>query len=234
MAPVAAAIARQTVLRQNGPRPGRDDRCRHVDGVAGARPEDAGLLGRLVRTGAPQLVGPVGAHDDERRAGVVGLEHGGVQVGDGGAGRRDHHHRRTGPAGQAQGEEPGAALVDPHVQAEPTGPLGGEHGIGQRCRPGAGAQDDLADAVPHQLVDQDRREGGGRGHERGFCHPLSTRSSDTERTGRPSTPPAEACQASRPATVPRGAPSATRTGRRSPRAGGCARRPARRHPWCAP
>ncbi len=141
---------------------------------------------------------------------MVGLEHRGVQVGDGRAGRRQDGHGRTGAAGQAQGQEPRAALVDPHVQSQAAGPLGGEHGVGQRRRPGAGAQDDLADAVPHQLVDQDRREGGGRGHERGFCHPLSTRSSDTERTGRPSTSPAEACQASRPATVPRGAPSATR------------------------
>ena len=70
----------------------------------------------------------------------------------------------TGAAGQPEGEEPGAALVDPHVQPQPPGPLGSEHGVGQRGRPGAGAEHDLADAVPDQLVDEHGRQRLGRVH----------------------------------------------------------------------
>ena len=237
------------------PEAGARDGRRHVRGIAGARPEDAGLHGRLVGTRSAQLVGPVGADDDQRGAGVVGLHHRGVQVGDRRARRGHHGHGRSRAASEPEGEEAGAALVDPHVQPQPPGPLGGEHGIRQRRRPRPRAEHDLADPVPDQLVDEHGRQCLGRVHGRksatagssyeprqarhspvisashaagapscASCQGLVTlrtgcsfrgrtrsmTSSDTERTGRPSTPPADACQASRPSIVPRGAPSATR------------------------
>ena len=94
----------------------------------------------------------------------------------------------TGAAGQAEREEPGAALVDPHVEAEPpararprarhtpavpTGSRGRARPRGRRC-------------VPARR--RGRSPARGRVHGRGVCHPLSTRSSDTERTGRPEHP----------------------------------------------
>ena len=184
---------------RTGPSPGRDDRRRQVDGVPGARPEDAGLLGGLVRAGAAQLVGPVGADDHERGAGVVGLEHRGVQVGDGRAGRRHHGHRARRTRGPARGRgtrrcarrpaRAGAAARPARRRARrrpaaPTGSRGTGRPRGRRSAPA-------------------RRPGPSRGRRTGsrawiLPPPARRRSSDTERTGRPSTPPAEACQASRP------------------------------------
>jgi hypothetical protein len=76
-------------------------------------------------------VGSVGGHDDERDACVVRLEHRRVQVGDGGAGCRDDRDRHPRSAGQTEREEPGAALVDPHVQPQVTGALGRHERVGQ-------------------------------------------------------------------------------------------------------
>ena len=62
------------------------------------------------------------------------------------------------------------AFVDPHVQAQAAGVLGGPRGIRQRGGSGAGAQDDLAHTGRDQSVDDRRRERQRIGHERGFCH----------------------------------------------------------------
>src|SRR5690606_8660770 len=83
--------------------------------------EDADLLGGLAGAGAAQLVGAVGAEDDEGDAAVRGLEDGRVEVGDGRAGGRDDGGGHAVGAGQAEGDEPGHPLVDAHVQAQPPG-----------------------------------------------------------------------------------------------------------------
>mgnify|MGYP006867823739 FL=1 len=51
--------------------------------------EDPDLVGRLVGPDTTQLGGPVGGEQQQRHGTVVGLEHGGVEIGDGGAARRD-------------------------------------------------------------------------------------------------------------------------------------------------
>ena len=79
--------------------------------------------GGLVGADPAQLVGPVGAQHDERHPRVRRLEHGGVQVGDGGSGCRDDHHGRARLDREAEREESGRALVDAHVQPQQPGGL---------------------------------------------------------------------------------------------------------------
>ena len=87
--------------------------------------------------------------------GGVGLGDGGVEVGHGRA--RGGHHRDGAAhpgqevgAGGAQGDEPGAALVQGDAQGHLTSGLGLLQGVGQRCAAGAGRQDGLADPAGHQ------------------------------------------------------------------------------------
>ncbi len=147
---------------------------RHV----GERPHRAAvhldLVGGLVRPGAAQGRRPVRGEDDERQAGVVGLEHRRVQVGHRGAAGRHDGDRLPRAPGQAEGEEAGGPLVDPGVQGERA--VGGRrvHGEGERRRAGAGTEHHVPDPAPHQLVDDGpgergravgRRGGGGHGSE---------------------------------------------------------------------
>ena len=122
--------------------------------------EDSGLHGRLVRADAAQLGRPVGREHDERHARVVRLEHGGVQVRDGGARRRHDDRRMPRLDREAQREESRTALVDAHVQAKESGAF--ELGRGERegLRPRARGDDDVAHAGAHELVEQRDCEGG--------------------------------------------------------------------------
>ena len=114
------------------------------------------LLGALVREGvrdvvvapgsrsqalalaAAELHRAVGGAHDEGHAGVVRLEHGGVQVRDGGA-RRGHDHRRTaGLDGRAERQEARAPLVDAHVQADRADAFELRRGEGERLGTRAG------------------------------------------------------------------------------------------------
>ncbi len=106
----------------------------HVPHEGDRRAEQPGLHGRLVAADAAELVRTVGAEHDHRYTGVVRLEHGGVQVRDGGARGR---HDRGGPAaldGEPEGEEPGGALVEPDVHRDPAGPFEGDGGEGEGLR----------------------------------------------------------------------------------------------------
>ena len=92
------------------------------------------------------------------------LQHRRVQFGHRGARRRHHRHRPAGGLGQPDGEEAAGPLVDPHVQAQPAGGVGGVQGEGERRRAGAGGQHRLADAAADQLVDEHPGERGGGVH----------------------------------------------------------------------
>ncbi len=137
---------------------GRGELVRPAD----RRTEEAALVGGLVGAGATQLVGAVGGEHQQRHPGMAGLEHGRVQVGDGGARRRDHRHRPPGQLGQAEGEEAGRALVHADVQPQPPGRVGLLQRVGQRRRPRPRAEHRLTDATSDHLV----HEHGGQGCRR--------------------------------------------------------------------
>ena len=126
-----------------------------ADGGAHLRAEVAELLHRLVGAGAQQLVGPVGAQHDQRHARVVGLDDRGPEVGDRGARRHRHAHRRARRDGQPDRQIAGGALVDADVQPEAAGPVGVVQGERQRRVARSGAQHDVADAAANQFVDDD-------------------------------------------------------------------------------
>ena len=139
------------------------------DGAPGGRAEHLGLqVGGLVGPGAAQARRPVGREQQQRQAGVVGLQDGRVQVRHGGA-RRGHHgrrHRRVG-GGAAERHEGGGALVVPHVQAHLPGALGGLERVGERGRARARAEHDVADAPREQGVhERGRRRRRGAAHRR--------------------------------------------------------------------
>ena len=141
-------------------RPGRPAHLRRhvgrqVDDQPRSPPEQARLLSGLVGAGAYQLVGAVGGEDQQGHPGGVGLCDGGMEVGHGRA--RGGHHRDGAAhpgqevgAGGAQGDEPGAALVQGDAQGHLASGLGLFQGVGQRCAAGAGGQDGLADPAGHQ------------------------------------------------------------------------------------
>ncbi len=108
-----------------------------------------------------QLGRPVGGQDQQRHAGLVGLDHRGVEVGGGGAGGAHQRDRALGPACEAEREEGRRALVDPHVQAEPRVAVDGD---GQRGRARAGGQHHVGEAAAHQLVHEHAGERGGGVH----------------------------------------------------------------------
>ena len=112
------------------------------------------LLGRLVGPGPAERGRAVGAHHDQGNVAVPRLEDGGVQVGDGGARRRDDRDRTPRRLGQAEREEAGPALVHPHVQ--PQGAVAVRRPQHQRERgaPGARREHDLADATREQRRDE--------------------------------------------------------------------------------
>ena len=88
---------------------------------AQGRCEEPGLLGGLAGAGADQLVGPVGADDEQGDAGGVGLADGRVKVGDGRARGGHDGGAATAPvqdvgAGGPQGDEAGTALIQHDAQ----------------------------------------------------------------------------------------------------------------------
>ena len=103
---------------------GRVDRDRRAGGEPHRAPEEARLADGLVGPGADQLRGPVGGQGEQRHAGVGRLQHRGVQVRRGRAGRRADRHRAAGPQREPEGQEPARALVDPHVQPQPARRVG--------------------------------------------------------------------------------------------------------------
>ena len=88
---------------------------------AQGRYEEPGLLGGLAGAGADQLVGPVGADDEQGDTGGVGLADGRVKVGDGRA-RGGHDGGAAAVpvqgvgAGDPQGDEAGTALIQHDTQ----------------------------------------------------------------------------------------------------------------------
>ena len=85
----------------DGARELADERTRgllrfQVDAGARVHAEEAGLEGGLGCADAAQLAGPIGANDEEGQARVGGLEDGGGQLGDGGAGGDDDGGQRAG------------------------------------------------------------------------------------------------------------------------------------------
>ena len=133
----------------------RSGRQREPHGVA----EDPGLDDGLVRARADQLRRTVRGEDEQRHAGVRRLEHGRVQVRHGRARRRHDGHRPARPQREAQREEAGGPLVDPHVQPQPTGGVRGVQRERERGAAGAGAQDGVGDPAAHELVDDHLRMG---------------------------------------------------------------------------
>ena len=93
--------------------------------------EDLPLVGRLVGAGAAQPCRSVGGDRKQADTGVLRLEHGGVQIGDGCAGRRDDGDGFARCLGQAEREEPGLTLVDPYVEANESLFVSGSKGQGE-------------------------------------------------------------------------------------------------------
>ena len=139
------------------------------DGAA----EELHLVDRLGCADAPGLDRPVGAEDHQRDRTVRGLHDGRREVGHGCARGADHGDRRPRDLGQAEGEEPGRALVDPHVQADPTRTVQAQGLEGQRGRARPGGEDDVAHALVDQLSQERPRQRGGRVHEVGTPGPGS-------------------------------------------------------------
>ena len=112
----------------------------------------------------PGLHRPVSAEDHQGDRAVGGLHHGRREVGHGRARRADHRDGRAGDLGQPQGEEPCRALVDPHVQADPTRTVQAQRLEGQRRRARPGGQDHVAHALVDQLGQQGPRQRRRRVH----------------------------------------------------------------------
>ena len=118
---------------------------------AGVTAEDPGLLDGLVGTRSAQF-GRTIRREQQQGDGVHrGLDDGGQQVGDRGAGGGDDGGGAAGGAGVAQREETRTALVEMHVRL-----LGGAARHRQRQRRGtrAGRDAKTVHAVPQQLFDE--------------------------------------------------------------------------------
>ncbi len=132
-------------------RAGTDVRPEH-----GGRPEDPGLGGRLVRARPANLGRTVRGDRDQRHSGMPRLEHGRMQIRDGGARGGDDRHGDARLEGEAECEEAGRALVDPHVhreRAEPIEPSGLER---EGLRPGSRRQHEMAHAALDQPPEEHR------------------------------------------------------------------------------
>ena len=91
------------------------------------------LFHGLVGTGAQQFVRTIGAQDDQRNAGVVGLDDGGSDVGHRRAGGHRNRNRPAASQCQTDGQVPGGPLIDPHMQSQPPRAVGVSQGEGQGC-----------------------------------------------------------------------------------------------------
>ena len=122
-----------------------------VDGLAGA--------------GVAQLGRAIGGADDQGRASVARLEHGGMEVGRCRPRGAEHDGRGSARLGGAEGEEGRRPLVEVHVEADAV--VGGK-GERERGRPRPRRHACLVHACPRPLVDQGASEGRGgvAGHAR--------------------------------------------------------------------
>ena len=91
---------------------------------AHGRTVEAPLVDGLRRAHPLELRRPIGGADDERHAVVVRLDDARVQLRRGGAARGQDHDGPIGRRGEPDGEEPGAAFVQPHVHRD----------LGTRCQ----------------------------------------------------------------------------------------------------
>ena len=78
----------------------------------------ADLVDRLPGADPTQLRRAVGAEDDQRNSGFVGLDDGGMQVGRGRSARAGDHRGRAGAERGAERGEAGAALVEDHDRVD--------------------------------------------------------------------------------------------------------------------
>ena len=118
------------------------------------------LVNGLVGAGAAQLGRPVGGQHQQRDAGLVRLDHRGVEVGRRRPRGADHRDRPPAGLGQPQGQERRRPLINPHMQAQPArgrALLPQRDGQGRAAR--AGGQHGLPQAAAHQLVNQGDGEG---------------------------------------------------------------------------
>jgi hypothetical protein len=123
---------------------------------AGGAAEEVRLVDRLRCADVDQLRRPVGRAHEQGHARQIGLHHGRVQLDRSRAAGGEHHRRLARREGQTNGQEPAAALVVVHVEAEPL--ILRQHqreGSGPR----AGRYDGVDDTAARPLV----HEGGAEG-----------------------------------------------------------------------
>ncbi len=125
--------------------------------------EDPDLVGGLVGVRAAEPLGAVGGDGDEGDAGVHGLEHGGMEVGDRRAARADDGRGRA-DLGQPEGQEAGRPLVEARVQPDQPGLGGVVRRERQRRVARSRCQHDLADPALEETADDRTAELGGRRH----------------------------------------------------------------------
>ena len=174
--PRAAARTRQTAERHCAVLPGVVLGQPEADGRAHLATEQAELLDGLVGAGPEHLVRAVRAEHHERHPRVVRLEHRGPRFATAvpevitiGTGRLDDR-------GQADREESRGALVDPHVQPQPPGSVGGLQRERQRRVARTRAEHDLADSAADEFVDDRGGLGCGRVHASRVSVPGTPRS----------------------------------------------------------
>ena len=150
----------------------------------GGRPPGRRRTGRCGRrsrpgrsSGAPRRPGtrPAGPREDDQgdRA-VRSLHDRGREVGHGRARGADDGHGGPRDLGQAEGQEPCRALVDPHVQADPARAVQAQGLEGQR----GGARPRREHHLAHALMDQLSQEGAGQrgGRVHGWTTPTTVSS----------------------------------------------------------
>ncbi len=128
-------------------------------GPAGRNAVQAVLLDGLRGPRVVELRRPVGRADDERHAGMVGLDDRRMELGGSRAARHADDRRPPRRHRQSQREEPGAALVEADVDPESI-----SQGQSQRCRTRAGTDHGVGDAEVDPLVDESGAEGGLYAH----------------------------------------------------------------------
>ena len=112
----------------------------------------------------PMSCGGRSAVSKQGHSRVRRLQHGRVQVRDRGTRRRHHRHRPPRAQGETQREEPGRALVDADVEAQPSRGVRCMEGERERCAARAGAEHGIGDSATHELVDEHLGMGRRRVH----------------------------------------------------------------------
>ena len=132
------------------------DRHAGVEEPPHRRAEEALLVDRLVGPHVLQLGRAVGGQHDHRRARVESLHDRRVELGGGGAGRRQDDRRLSGRFAQADGEERPGSLVDMDEDFDARMTLQ-RHGDRRRARSRRDAG--KLDALRGQLIHEGRGEG---------------------------------------------------------------------------